>query len=181
MMKKWGHVSGQALKEGGLTSALSAEHFQPSSSTSNLASANLSKRARAKAAARAASTKWKQAPNARGRIIDQDRAGRQAVSREKFGDESRVAVITGLGEGPDAVPDGLVDRVGEAASEVGIVERIVLHLVDPPPKGDSECLRVFVVFSGMAGAYRFVTSTTQINGRQVVSTRNSLKLSGAHL
>lgn len=169
-MKKWGHVAGQALKEGGLTSALSAEHFQSSSSSSNLGSANLSKRARAKAAARAASSKWKQAPNARGRIIDQDRAGRQAVSRERYGDESRIAVIMGLGEGADVVPDGLVDMVGEAASELGIVERIVLHLVDPPPREDRDCLRVFVVFSGMAGAYRFVTGTTQINGREVVST-----------
>lgn len=175
-MKKWGHVSGQALKEGGLTSALSAEHFQPSSSSSNVASANMSKRARAKAAAQAASSKWKQAPNARGRIIDQDRAGRQAVLRERYGDESRIAVITGLGEGPDAVPDGLVDSVGETASELGIVERIVLHLVDPPPRDDAECLRVFVVFSGMAGAYRFVTTTTQINGRPVVSTPQLLQL-----
>lgn len=168
-MKKWGHVSGQALKEGGLTSALSAEHFQPSSTSSNLASANLSKRARAKAAARAASTKWKQAPNARGRIIDQDRVGRQAVSRERFGDESRIAVIEGLGQGPDVVPDGLVETVGERASDVGIVERIVLHLVDPPPADERECLRVFVVFSGMAGAYRFVTGTTELDGRPVVS------------
>lgn len=190
VMRKWGHKHGQALKQGGLTTALSAEHFRPSSTSSKSsphssshssvpsphAAANLSKRARAKAAASAASSRWKQAPNARGRIIDSDRAVRDAASREKYGDESRIAVVTGLGEGPDVVPDGLVEMVGDAASEVGIVERVVLHLVEPAPERETECLRVFVVFSGMAGAYRFVTSTKALGGREVVSFAHGIML-----
>lgn len=43
-----------------------------------------------------------------------------------------------------------------------IVERVVLHMVEPPPPEPSECLRVFVVFSGMAGAWR---ATRELDGR----------------
>ena len=43
-----------------------------------------------------------------------------------------------------------------------IVERVLLHMVEPPPLEPSECLRVFVVFSGMAGAWR---ATKELDGR----------------
>jgi splicing factor 45 len=42
------------------------------------------------------------------------------------------------------------------------VERVVLHMVEPPPEDPRECLRVFVVFSGMAGAWR---ATKELDGR----------------
>ena len=53
-----------------------------------------------------------------------------------------------------------------------IVERVVLHMVEPPPLEPAECLRVFVVFSGMAGAWR---ATKELDGRffggkKIVST-----------
>lgn len=43
-----------------------------------------------------------------------------------------------------------------------IVERVVLHMVEPAPEEPSECLRVFVVFSGLAGAWR---ATRELDGR----------------
>lgn len=43
-----------------------------------------------------------------------------------------------------------------------IVERVVQHLVEPPPPDPAECLRVFIVFTGMAGAWR---STKELDGR----------------
>jgi hypothetical protein len=45
---------------------------------------------------------------------------------------------------------------------IRIVERVVQHLVEPPPVDPAECLRVFVVFSGMAGAWR---SVKELDGR----------------
>lgn len=45
---------------------------------------------------------------------------------------------------------------------IRIVERVVQHLVEPPPIDPSECLRVFIVFSGMAGAWR---SVKELDGR----------------
>jgi splicing factor 45 len=43
-----------------------------------------------------------------------------------------------------------------------IVERVVLHMVEPAPADPAESLRVFVVFSGMAGAWR---SIKELDGR----------------
>ena len=47
-------------------------------------------------------------------------------------------------------------------AKISIVERVVLHMVEPPPAEPSECLRIFVVFSGMAGAWR---ATKELDGR----------------
>jgi splicing factor 45 len=46
-------------------------------------------------------------------------------------------------------------------------------MVEPPPPEPSECLRIFVVFSGMAGAWR---ATKELDGRffggrKIVSVR----------
>lgn len=52
-----------------------------------------------------------------------------------------------------------------------IVERVVQHLVEPPPVDPAECLRVFVVFTGMAGAWRTVKELDGrfFGGRKLVS------------
>jgi splicing factor 45 len=44
-------------------------------------------------------------------------------------------------------------------------------MVEPPPIEPSECLRVFVVFSGMAGAWRNMKELDDrfFGGRKVVS------------
>jgi len=70
-----------------------------------------------------------------------------------------------------------------------IVERVVQHLVEPPPVDPAECLRVFVVFTGMAGAWRTVKEldgrffggrklvsilTFSVDGMQLTSARNVL-------
>lgn len=52
-----------------------------------------------------------------------------------------------------------------------IVERVVLHMVEPAPPEPSDCLRVFVVFSGMAGAWRSIKELDGrfFGGRKIVS------------
>jgi hypothetical protein len=54
---------------------------------------------------------------------------------------------------------------------VRIVERVVQHLVEPPPPDPAECLRVFIVFTGMAGAWRSVKELDGrfFGGRKIVS------------
>lgn len=49
-----------------------------------------------------------------------------------------------------------------AVADNRIVERVVLHLVEPPPPDAADGLRVFVVFSGIAGAWR---ATRELDGR----------------
>lgn len=45
------------------------------------------------------------------------------------------------------------------------------HLVEPPPPDPVECLRVFIVFSGMAGAWRSIKELDGrfFGGRKIVS------------
>jgi hypothetical protein len=54
-----------------------------------------------------------------------------------------------------------------------IVERVVIHVIDPPPAELSEAVRVFVVFSGLAGAWQTVKKMDDrlFGGRHVVSRR----------
>lgn len=52
-----------------------------------------------------------------------------------------------------------------------IVERVVLHMVEPAPADPAECLRVFIVYSGMAGAWRALKELDgrAFGGRRIVS------------
>jgi len=52
-----------------------------------------------------------------------------------------------------------------------IVERVVIHVIDTPPAEPSEAVRVFVVFSGLAGAWQTVKKMDDrlFGGRHVVS------------
>jgi splicing factor 45 len=54
---------------------------------------------------------------------------------------------------------------------MSIVERVVLHMVEPPPAEPSESLRIFVVFSGMAGAWRNIRELDGrfFGGKKIVS------------
>lgn len=61
--------------------------------------------------------------------------------------------------------------LGDCALMGRIVERVVQHLVEPPPVDPAECLRVFIVFTGMAGAWRTVKELDGrfFGGRKLVS------------
>ncbi|KAK8864315.1 hypothetical protein IAR55_001562 [Kwoniella newhampshirensis] len=166
MMRKWGHKEGTGLGAHGtgIVHALAAEHVQAPPKP-NDPNQPLSKRALAKqkaAAANAKNRKWVQAPNARGRIVNANEDERQREEKGRLGEASRVICLVGLVDGVDEVDEELSDEIGEECSKWGIVERVVLHMVEPPPPEPSECLKVFVVFSGMAGAWR---ATRELDGR----------------
>ncbi|WRT66274.1 uncharacterized protein IL334_003227 [Kwoniella shivajii] len=165
MMRKWGHQEGSTLgiRNEGLLHALTAEHVtnQPQLKPGE----QLSKRQLAKqkaAAANAKNRKWVQATNARGRIVNANEDARLVDQRGKKGEESRVICLVGLVGSVDEVDEELSDEIGEECSKHGIVERVVLHMVEPPPPEPEECLRIFVVFSGMAGAWRAIK---ELDGR----------------
>lgn len=167
-MRKWGHKEGSGIgaRGDGLIHALTAEHVTPASALSNA-----KKRAAAKArAAKVNQRKWVQQPTARGRIIDASASAARAAEAEKHGEASRVVVLLNTVGGEDDVDEALADDIGEECSKHGIVERVVLHLVEPPIEAEG-CLRVFVVFSGMAGAWRAVKALEGrfFGGRTIVS------------
>jgi splicing factor 45 len=165
MMRKWGHKEGSGLgaRGDGITEALSAEHVAPAS--------KLSKRAAAKARAAKANGRWVQAPNARGRIVDASASAAREAEVEKHGEASRVVVLLNTVGSEEGVDEALADDIGEEAAKHGIVERVVLHLTEPPVEGEG-CLRVFVVFTGMAGAWRAVKALEGrfFGGRTIVSS-----------
>lgn len=171
-MRKWGHVEGSGLgaRGEGIVHALTTEHVAP---ITNLSQPQ-SKRALAKqkaAAANAKSRKWVQAPSARGRIVNENKDERAKEEKQRMGEEGRVICLRGLVGSVEEIDEELVNEIGEECSNYGIVERVVLHLVEPPPPEPEECLRVFVVFSGMAGAWRAVKELDGrfFGGRNIVS------------
>ena len=177
VMKKWGHVEGTGIgaRGDGLVHALSTEHVAKPTDPNKI----LSKRQLVKqrvAAANAKKRKWVQAPSARGRIVDANAEARAQEEREKVGDASRIVCLIGMVESEDDVDEEMPEEIGEECSKFGIVERVVLHMVEPPPVEPSECLRVFVVFSGMAGAWRAIKEMDGrfFGGRKIVSGSDSI-------
>ncbi|WVF71550.1 hypothetical protein IAT40_006358 [Kwoniella sp. CBS 6097] len=163
MMRKWGHKEGQGLgvRGEGIVHALSAEHVVvPPKPGENLSKRQLAKQKAAMANAK--NRKWVQNANSRGRIVNANDDSRMAEEKGRLGEASRVICLVGLVEGVEDVDEELSDEIGEECSKYGIVERVVLHMVEPPPPEPSECLRVFIVFSGMAGAWR---ATKELDGR----------------
>ncbi|WVW83811.1 hypothetical protein I302_105832 [Kwoniella bestiolae CBS 10118] len=165
MMRKWGHQEGSTLgiRNEGLVHALTAEHVinQPQPKPGE----TLSKRQIAKqktAMANLKNKKWVQAPTSRGRIVNANEDARALDERGKRGEESRIICLVGVVGSEEEIDEELGDEIGEECSKYGIVERVVLHMVEPPPPEPSECLRIFVVFSGMAGAWR---ATKELDGR----------------
>lgn len=177
-MKRWGHVEGTGIgaRADGLVHALSTEHVgKPVDPNKPLSKRQLAKQK--VAAANAKKRKWVQAPNARGRIVDASAEARAQEERGRLGEASRILCLVGLAESEEDVDEELPDEIGEECAKLGIVERVVLHMVEPPPEVASECLRVFVVFSGMAGAWRAAKELDGrfFGGRKIVSwvTRQS--------
>ncbi|WVR07130.1 hypothetical protein IAU60_004171 [Kwoniella sp. DSM 27419] len=163
MMRRWGHKEGEGLgvRGTGIVHALSAEHVvAPPKPGEQLSKRQLAKQKAA--AANAKNRKWVQNANSRGRIVNANEDQKVVEEKGRFGEASRIICLVGLVSSVDEVDEELSEEIGEECSKYGIVERVVQHMVEPPPPEPSECLRVFVVFSGMAGAWR---AAKELDGR----------------
>ena len=75
------------------------------------------------------------------------------------------------GESPRSATKNLRSVIDYMPRLLSIVERVVMHVVDPPPAEPSDGFRIFVVFSGLAGAWQTVKMLDGriFGGREVVS------------